>query len=139
MSNSRSFSLAAAAKLLLVAVMFALTLASCKPSDTASPKPDQLPYVSDVTEAQTQVCRTNMQTIANAIQAARARSGASDYGALIGGGVSTGSIPDLAAVPVCPSGGVYSLAEGNSGDNTTFKVTCSAPGHGTFQPGVDIH
>jgi hypothetical protein len=43
----------------------------------------------------------------------------------------------LNAIPLCPNQGTYSLAQGVSGDNTTFKVQCSIAAHGTFEPGVD--
>jgi type IV pilus assembly protein PilA len=94
-------------------------------------------YLSAVSDSQKKVCRANMQTIANAVQASRVRTNAANYGTLITGGVTVGNLPDLNAVPTCPSAGVYSLANGSTGDNTTFKVSCTATGHGTFQPGVD--
>lgn len=97
-------------------------------------------YLSAVSDAQRKTCRANMQTIANAVQASRVRLNPADYGTLITGGVTVTNLPDLNAVPVCPSAGAYTLAKGNTGDNTTFMVKCSAAGppvHGTFQPGVD--
>src|SRR5580692_6303839 len=94
-------------------------------------------YLSAVADSQKKVCRANMQTIANAVQASRVRLNPADYTALIAGGVTTTNLPDLNAVPVCPTAGTYSLANGNSGNATTFKVSCTATGHGTFQPGVD--
>jgi len=97
-------------------------------------------YLQAVSNAQYRTCRANMQTIANAVQAARLETGALNYGALITGGVTTVNLPDLTAVPVCPNGGTYTLANGNSSSNTTFQVACSYVGtytHGTFQPGVN--
>lgn len=94
-------------------------------------------YLSAVTDAQKKTCRANMQTIANAVQAARVKNNYSNYGTLITAGVTVANLPDLLAVPICPTGGTYTLANGSSSDNTTFKVSCSATGHGTFQPGVD--
>jgi prepilin-type N-terminal cleavage/methylation domain-containing protein len=94
-------------------------------------------YLSAVADSQKKVCRANMQTIANAVQASRVRLNPADYTALIAGGVTTTNLPDLNAVPVCPDAGTYSLANGNSGNATTFKVACTYTGHGTFQPGVD--
>jgi type IV pilus assembly protein PilA len=94
-------------------------------------------YLSAVSDSQKKVCRANMQTIANAVQASRVRTNPADYTALISGGVTTTNLPDLNAVPVCPNAGAYSLANGNSGSATTFKVACSFSAHGTFQPGVD--
>jgi hypothetical protein len=60
-----------------------------------------------------------------------------DYSTLIAGGVTTSNLPDLFEVPLCPSGGAYTLLDGISGDATTFKVQCSIEAHGTFEPGVD--
>jgi type IV pilus assembly protein PilA len=97
-------------------------------------------YLSAVADSQRKVCRANMQTIANAVQASRVRTNAANYGALITGGVTVANLPDLNAVPQCPSAGAYTLANGNTADNTTFKVSCSyvtGTAHGTFQPGVD--
>jgi len=96
-------------------------------------------YLSAVADSQKKTCRANMQTIANAVQAARVKGNLADYSTLIAGGVTTGVLPDLNAVPVCPSAGAYTLADGASpgGSPTTFMVQCSAAGHGTFQPGVD--
>jgi type IV pilus assembly protein PilA len=100
-------------------------------------------YLSAVADAQKKTCRANMQTIANAVQAARIKSGASDYSALITGGVTVANLPDLLAVPVCPNSGTYSLANGNSNSVATFLVSCSygtgATAHGTFQPGVNFN
>jgi len=97
-------------------------------------------YLSAVADSQRKVCRANMQTIANAVQASRVRTNAANYGTLITAGVTVANLPDLNAVPICPSAGNYTLANGNSADNTTFKVACSyatGTAHGTFQPGVD--
>jgi len=102
-------------------------------------------YLSAVADSQRKVCRANMQTIANAVQASRVRLNTPNYSTWIGTASSTwsgssGTLPDLSATPVCPSAGTYTLANGNSGDNTTFKVACSyatGTAHGTFQPGVD--
>jgi len=107
-------------------------------------------YLSAVSDAQRKTCRANMQTIANAAQAARVRTAAADYTSIItkstaaidiaAADAAAGALTDLNAVPTCPSAGTYTLAKGNSGDNTTFEVKCSyagPPAHGTFQPGVD--
>ncbi len=94
-------------------------------------------YLSAVSDSQKKTCRSNMQTIANAVQSARVRTAAADYGALITAGVVTTSLTDLQAVPTCPSAGAYTLANGSSSSTATFKVSCSATGHSTFEPGVD--
>jgi type IV pilus assembly protein PilA len=94
-------------------------------------------YLSAVSDSQKKTCRANLQTIANTVQAARVKSLAVDYGALIAGGVTIANLPDLNSLPLCPEAGNYTLSEGISGDATTFKVQCSIPLHGTFEPGVD--
>jgi type IV pilus assembly protein PilA len=96
-----------------------------------------VPYLSAVTDSQKKTCRANLQTIATAVHAARVKNLAPDFAGLIAGGVSTTSLPDLTTVPLCPTGGSYSLANGASGNTTTFKVLCSAMGHGSYEPGVD--
>lgn len=103
-------------------------------------------YLSAVSDSQKKTCRANMQTIANAAQAARVRTASADYSSIISHSsaaidisatdATLGALTDLNAIPVCPSAGTYTLANGNVA-NTTFKVVCSASGHGTFQPGID--
>lgn len=93
-------------------------------------------YLSAVNDSQTKTCRANMQTIANTVQAARVKSGSTNYSAFIGS-VSTTLEPDLNAVPTCPLLGTYSITNGSSGSSTTFKVNCTMTGHNTFEPGVD--
>jgi type IV pilus assembly protein PilA len=93
-------------------------------------------YLSAVADAQKKTCRSNMQTIANAVQAARVKGNTADYASFVGS-VTTTAEPDLTSVPTCPLAGAYSIANGSSGSATTFKVACSATGHGTFEPGVD--
>ncbi|HZT42093.1 MAG TPA: prepilin-type N-terminal cleavage/methylation domain-containing protein [Chthonomonadaceae bacterium] len=94
-------------------------------------------YLSAVANSQRRTCRANMQTIANAVQAGRVKKVASDYSSFISGGINSTTLPDLPQIPLCPSGGTYSLADGSSGDATTFKVVCSVSDHGSFEPGVD--
>jgi type IV pilus assembly protein PilA len=98
-----------------------------------------VPYLNAVADSQKKTCRANMQTIATAVHAARVKSLQPNFGGLIAGGVNTTSLPDLTTVPLCPSGGAYGLANGVSGDATTFKVSCTAMGHGSFEPGVDAN
>ena len=92
-------------------------------------------YLSAVGDSQKKTCRANLQTIANAVQAAKIKAIAANYGTIITGGVTTTNLPDLQAVPICPTAGTYSLANGSSGDNTTFKVACT--NHSSFEPGKD--
>ena len=100
-------------------------------------------YLSAISDAQKKACRANMQSIANAVQAARIKSGATDYGTIITGGVTTANLPDLPALPICPNGGTYSLLNGSSSSTATFKVSCSygtgSAAHGTFEPGVNFN
>ena len=93
-------------------------------------------YLSAVADSQTKACRANMQTIANAVQAARVKNRDADYSPYVGS-VSTALEPDLNAVPICPLLGTYSIANGSSGTPSTFKVQCTMPGRNTFEPGVD--
>ena len=94
-------------------------------------------YLSAIGDSQKKTCRANMQTIANAATSTKVKNLSADYSAIITAGVVTTSLADLQSVPKCPSAGAYGLANGTSGDATTFKVSCSATGHGTFEPGVD--
>ncbi len=125
--NRKGFTLI---ELLVVVLILAILMAVAMPL-----------YLSAVADAQKKTCRANMQTIANAVQAARIKNGASDYGTLITGGVTTTNLPDILAVPICPNTGTYSLANGSSSSTATFQVKCSygtgAAAHGKFEPGVD--
>jgi len=94
-------------------------------------------YLSAVSDSQKKTCRANMQTIANTVQAARVKAASNDYSTLIAGGVTTANLPDLQAVPKCPTAGAYTLSNGSSASASTFQVNCSAAGHGKFEPGVD--
>jgi type IV pilus assembly protein PilA len=95
-------------------------------------------YLSAVADSERKTCRANMQTIANAVQAARVKAVAANYGAIIAAGVA-GLNVDLGSTPICPASGTYSLENGASGDNTTYRVACSVTAHGKFQPGVDAN
>ncbi|MDE2127468.1 MAG: type II secretion system protein [Armatimonadetes bacterium] len=92
-------------------------------------------YLAAVADSQKKTCRANMQTIANAVEAARVEGNWADYTTAIGAAIGPTVEPDLKAEPVCPTAGTYSIEQGSSGDNTTFKVACTV--HGTFEPGVD--
>src|SRR5579862_2023624 len=61
-------------------------------------------YLSAVADSQRKTCRANMQTIANAVQAARVKSASGDYSTIIASGVTTANLPDLQNVPICPNG-----------------------------------
>ena len=102
-------------------------------------------YLSAVSDSKRKTCRANMQTIANTVVAARIRNNFPDYAVIIaknGSGLdiapldaAIGSLPDLLAVPTCPSGGVYSLRTGRGRSSRSFRVRCSVTAHGNFEPG----
>jgi type IV pilus assembly protein PilA len=134
--NRKGFTLI---ELLVVVLILAILMAVALPL-----------YLSAVADSQMKTCRANMQTIANAVQAARVKTGAADYAAWIATptvtlGNGSGGIPDLTAVPICPSGiagtDKYTITAGSSTTATTFQVNCSASSggtpHGKFEPGVD--
>ena len=52
-------------------------------------------YLSAVSDSQKKTCRSNMQTISNAVHSARVKSMAVDYSSVITGGVNTATLPDL--------------------------------------------
>src|SRR5215467_10159049 len=95
--NRRGFTLI---ELLVVVLILAILMAVSIPL-----------YLSAVADSQKKTCRANMQTIANAVQAARIKNNSADYSAFVGA-VSTALEPDLQAVPKCPSAGAYSIANG---------------------------
>ena len=97
-------------------------------------------YLSSISDAQYKVCRSNMQTIANAVQAARVRTMAPNYGTWVGSRVadliSDNRLPDLQISPICPNGSYFAIDVGSSGTDSTFKVKC-CPLHGSYEPGVN--
>jgi len=127
--NRKGFTLI---ELLVVVLILAILMAVALPL-----------YLSAVADSQKKTCRANMQTIANAIAAARVKTGAADYTAYVGVTPTTTLIPDLNSLPICPGAGTYSIADGTATPaKSSFKVVCStglvsAGGHGSFEPGVD--
>src|SRR5438067_13749967 len=110
--NRRGFTLI---ELLVVVLILAVLMAVSIPL-----------YLSAVADSQKKTCRANMQTIANAVQAARVKNVAADYSAFAGS-VSTTAEPDLQAVPVCPNGGTYAiLTTGSCNDANGTSVTIPA-------------
>ena len=91
-------------------------------------------YLSAVGDSQKKTCRANLQTIANAVTAAKVKGLLADYSSFAGA-VSVTNEPDLQSVPICPTGGAYTIGQGASGDDTSFAVSCA--NHGSFEPGVD--
>src|SRR4051794_41235361 len=82
-------------------------------------------YLSAIADSQKKTCRSNMQTIANAVQAGRVKGQLSDYSSFVGS-VNTTLENDLQAIPVCPTGGNYTIANGGSSTAATFKVVCTS-------------
>src|SRR5579859_1755688 len=70
-------------------------------------------YLSAVADSQKKTCRANMQTIANAVQAARVKNVSANYSSFVGA-VSVTNEPDLQAVPICPNGGSYTIVTSGS-------------------------
>ena len=93
-------------------------------------------YLSAVSHTKKKTCRTNLHTIANAIQANKSHTMGLDYAAYMGA-LDLAKIPDIQVMPLCTDGGSYTVDKGSSGDETTFKVNCSISDHGGFEPGVD--
>ena len=91
-------------------------------------------YLSAVSDSQKKTCRANMQTISNAVAAARVKNNYLDYSSFYGS-IDTAKEADLSSVPSCPSAGTYSIAAGTV--STNFKVACTAGTHGSFEPGKD--
>ena len=125
----RAFSLV---ELLVVVVILATLMAVALPL-----------YLFTAHDAGKKSCRANMQTIASAAQAWKARTRAVDFSALEGTTMEP-MIPDLATAPVCPEGGVYSIVTTGQVDDGTglqdipagrFAVVCSIPGHDAYIPG----
>src|SRR5579864_9540127 len=92
--NRKGFTLI---ELLVVVLILAILMAVALPL-----------YLSAVADSQLKTCRANLQTIANAVQAARVKGVLADYSSFTGA-VSVAKEPDLQAVPVCPTSGTYSI------------------------------
>ena len=119
--NRKGFTLI---ELLVVVLILAILMAVALPL-----------YLSAVADSQKKTCRANMQTIANAVSAARVKGNLSSYTSFVGA-VTTTLEPDLAAVPICPLAGTYTIIVGTVGAaNSDFAVSCT--NHGAFEPGVN--
>src|ERR1044071_4022284 len=103
-STRRGFTLI---ELLIVVLILAILMAVALPL-----------YLSAVADSQKKTCRANMQTISNAVQAARVKAIALDYTDIIAANSSgiitagANSLDNLQAVPICPNTGTYKLAAG---------------------------
>jgi len=97
-------------------------------------------YLDAVTRSKRTACRSNMQTIATAEQAYRARNLPTHN--------FTSNLANLGLDPsvVCVDGGTYSVAvstgtqtaqNGNVVPDGGLIITCSIPEHGIFAPSID--
>lgn len=99
-------------------------------------------YLRAAEDSARKVCRANMQTIANAVQAARAATRERDFGAFVGDltmEMCRKKLKDLPEPPRCPGtpppNVVNYRVEASPGP---FTVRCLVvAGHGTFTPGAD--
>ena len=128
--NRKGFTLI---ELLVVVLILAILMAVALPL-----------YLNAVADSEKKTCRANMQTIANAVQAARVEKRAGDYSfafGTVGGTVTVGTptagLPDLQSAPKCPSSAsnVYTIATAAGGSG--YTISCTNAAHGTFTPGVD--
>jgi len=119
-SNRRGFTLI---ELLVVVLILAILMSVALPL-----------YLSAVGDSQKKVCRANLQTIANAVQAKYVRSMPADYSGFYGA-VTNNLEPDLPSTPKCPTAGTYSVEAGATGLPSSYRAKCTI--HGTYEPGVD--
>lgn len=87
-------------------------------------------YLSAVTDSERRVCRANLQTISNAVQARHVQL--MEPYATIPAPAMANRLRDLQSVPICPAGGSYSV----SLTPAPYTVECSNATHGAFTPGV---
>jgi type IV pilus assembly protein PilA len=125
--RSRGFTLI---ELLIVILILAILMAVALPL-----------YLASISHSETTVCRSNMQSVANAEQAFRARDSQHQYTTTLA------ALPlDLGAIPICPRGGTYSVSisdgSATAGNGQTVPqgvlvVHCTEPAHGDFAPSID--
>ncbi len=118
-------------ELLIVVMVLAILMAVALPL-----------YLGAVKSSERTACRANMQTIANADQAYRARNFPSyTYSTTLSDLNS-----DLGSTPLCPWTGAYSIvvSDGSqTADNGQVVPTggliiqCSLTGHGVYSPSID--
>lgn len=99
-------------------------------------------YISSIANSATVACRANMQSICNAAQAWKVRTRAADFTTL----TLSALTPDIGAVPLCPSGGTYTIVTSGNVNNAqgvavavpagSLGVNCSYTGHNGFVPGL---
>lgn len=87
-------------------------------------------YLSAITDSERRSCRANLQTISNAVQARHVRL-IEPY-ATIPAPAMLNRLPDLQSVPICTSGGSYSVGLTPG----PYTVHCTIASHGSFTPGL---
>lgn len=117
-------------ELLIVILMLSILMAVALPL-----------YLAVITDSQRTACRANMQSIADAEQAYRARVSTHTYTTNL-----SGLDPDLYATPVCPQQGDYTVVI-SDGTETAYNgksvpagglvVKCSTSVHGVYAPSID--
>jgi prepilin-type N-terminal cleavage/methylation domain-containing protein len=99
-------------------------------------------YMGTVSRSERSACRANMQSIANADQAYRARNHPSySYTTIL-----TNLHSDLGATPLCPWTGTYTITVSDGSQRAENGLTvpsggllvqCSNPSHGVYAPSID--
>ncbi len=98
-------------------------------------------FVSAMKDAQTKQCRANMQAIANAEEQYKIKVAGHTYTLAL-----TNLVGDFPVVPICPSGGTYSVTISNgsatsqSGQTVPtggLVISCSVAADGKFAQTID--
>ena len=99
-------------------------------------------YLNAVSNSELKTCRTNMQSIANAVQANYVAKRLTAYPAgTVDATYVTTNAADLQTLPSCPNSGVYSIVTPGTG-GAPFNVHCTGKttqqvDHGDYQAFVD--
>lgn len=94
-------------------------------------------YLSSVKDSEKKTCQTNMQTIANAVQAYKVRTRASAYPSITDVADEVGSgnqLEDLNFAPKCPEDDANTYTVEPAGDG--FRVFCTDANHGKWENGA---
>ena len=92
-------------------------------------------YLSAIADSEKKTCRANMQTIANAVQAARVRTRSATYFAgVVDAAAVAGTLSDLQSVPKCPTAvaNTYTV----SATPAPYTITCSQGNDHNINTGV---
>jgi len=94
-------------------------------------------YLSSVKDSEKKTCQTNMQTIANAVQAYKVRTRVANYPAIsdVADEVGSGNLlEDLNFAPKCPADDANTYEVQVAGDG--FRVQCTDASHGKWENGA---